>query len=217
MPDAGTVRELPLFLLNTVLFPHMALPLKVFEPRYRQLVDDCVAGDQTFGVLLIKTGKEVGAPAIPHDTGTTAVISGVYPQADGTLSVVTEGVQRFALLELRPGKPYQVGLVEYLGRDEGAAPGLLAAEVLETGERVIRRTMAMNSEWVRSVTLPEDPEELSYTMAARLPVEAGVKQRLLESNLSDRLRRVLRVLKAEEQQIDQQLRERTWLRGAYLN
>lgn len=217
MPEAGDIGELPLFLLNTVLFPQMTLPLKVFEPRYRQMMDDCMAGDKTFGVLLIKSGKEVGEPAVPHKVGTTALIGGIHPQADGTLAVVTEGVQRFTVLEMRQERPYPLGMVEYLGREDATRDESMAEVLRDTGARVMRRLMALNNEWVRSLTLPRDPEELSYLLAARLPVEAGVKQRLLESNLTDRLRRTLRVLEAEERQIEQQLAERTWLRGALLN
>ncbi|MSQ28654.1 MAG: hypothetical protein EXR51_11055 [Dehalococcoidia bacterium] len=217
MPEAGDIRELPLFLLNTVLFPGMALPLKVFEPRYRQMMDDCMAGDKTFGVMLIKQGHEVGEPAVPHKMGTTALIEDIEPQRDGTLAVATEGVQRFALLEMRQSRPYPLGVVEFQGPDDAVRDGAMAEIVRDTGERVMRRLMALNHEWVRGLTLPPEPEELSYLLAARLPVEAGVKQRLLESNLTDRLRRTLRVLQAEERQIEQQLAERTWLRGALLN
>ena len=59
MPDSGP-RDLPLFPLNVVLYPGMSLPLRVFEERYKQMMNRCLEGDMTFGVVLIKSGKEVG-------------------------------------------------------------------------------------------------------------------------------------------------------------
>ena len=67
-------RWLPLFPLNTVLFPSEALPLQIFEERYKQMMQDCLDSDSKFGVVLIKSGSEVGEPAIPHSMGTVAHI-----------------------------------------------------------------------------------------------------------------------------------------------
>ena len=67
-------RVLPLFPLNTVLFPGAALPLQIFEDRYKEMLQDCLASDSRFGAVLIKEGVEVGGPAVPHTTGTMAEI-----------------------------------------------------------------------------------------------------------------------------------------------
>ena len=64
--------RVPLFLLNTVLFPGASLPLKVFEARYLDMVSDCLKRDQPFGVCLLRSGKEVGAAGEPHPVGTLA-------------------------------------------------------------------------------------------------------------------------------------------------
>ena len=74
-------KPLPLFPLNTVLFPRMTLPLRIFEPRYRQMLADCLDGDPIFGVVLIREGKEVGETAMPHDVGTTARIIAVQKKS----------------------------------------------------------------------------------------------------------------------------------------
>ena len=66
--------ELPLFPLNTVLFPGSRLPLKVFEARYMDMVRNCMRESSAFGVCLIAEGNEVGAPAVPHDVGTLSLI-----------------------------------------------------------------------------------------------------------------------------------------------
>lgn len=83
--------KLPLFPLNTVLFPGMALRLHIFEPRYRLMVADCLANGGLFGVVLIRSGREVGEPAVPHSVGTTAHISGAERLPDGRLNIEVFG------------------------------------------------------------------------------------------------------------------------------
>ena len=115
--------ELPLFPLRTVLFPGQTLPLHIFEPRYRQMVADCMASDRTFGVALIREGAEVGGPAVPYEVGTTAVIQGVDRLDDGRLNIVTIGHERFRLQEVdSSAKPYLVGRVAaYPWQEDGLA------------------------------------------------------------------------------------------------
>ncbi|MDP6513158.1 MAG: LON peptidase substrate-binding domain-containing protein, partial [SAR202 cluster bacterium] len=72
MPSAE--RILPLFPLNSVLFPGASIPLQIFEDRYKQMLRDCLDADSRFGVVLIKSGREVGGSAEPHATGTVAQI-----------------------------------------------------------------------------------------------------------------------------------------------
>ena len=83
--------KLALFPLHTVLFPGMALPLHIFEPRYRQLVDHCLETNSAFGVVLIQSGREVGGPAIPHTIGTTARITAAERLPDGGLNIEAVG------------------------------------------------------------------------------------------------------------------------------
>ncbi len=86
--------QLPLFSLNTVLFPGDTLPLHIFEARYRLMVQRCLEADahaREFGVLLIAEGQEVGAPATPHRVGTIARIGQVARLDDGRLDLATQG------------------------------------------------------------------------------------------------------------------------------
>src|SRR5688500_12618252 len=92
-------RMLPLFPLGVVLFPGMALPLHVFEERYRLMMGACLEGDQSFGVTLIKEGQEVGDPAIPFDVGTMARIAKLQRLPDGRMNLIAVGVQRFRIIE----------------------------------------------------------------------------------------------------------------------
>jgi len=89
--------RVPLFPLNTVLFPGGPLPLRIFEPRYLDMVGDCVKNDTPFGVLLIREGRET-AQATTHEVGTLARITDWYQGSDGLLGVTAIGEQRFRLV-----------------------------------------------------------------------------------------------------------------------
>ena len=88
--------QVPLFPLNTVLFPGGPLPLRIFEPRYLSMVSHCMQTDSPFGVLLIRDGQEAGA-ATTHNIGTLARISDWYQGSDGLLGITAIGEQRFRL------------------------------------------------------------------------------------------------------------------------
>jgi len=89
---------IPLFPLNTVLFPEGVLPLRIFEPRYLDMVSDCLKNDTGIGVVLIKEGKETGATADTFETGTLCNISYWHKRADGVLGITLKGTQRFRVV-----------------------------------------------------------------------------------------------------------------------
>ena len=93
--------ELPLFPLNTVLFPGGRLPLRIFEQRYMDMAKACLRDQSPFGVCLIREGREVGAPAIPADVGTLARIGTWDMPQLGVLHITALGEQRFRILERR--------------------------------------------------------------------------------------------------------------------
>lgn len=88
----------PLFPLNTVLFPDGVLPLRIFEPRYLDMVSNCLRNDTGIGVILIKEGAETGKAADCYETGTLSSISYWHKRADGILGVTLKGEQRFKVL-----------------------------------------------------------------------------------------------------------------------
>ncbi|MDE3091170.1 MAG: LON peptidase substrate-binding domain-containing protein, partial [Chloroflexota bacterium] len=112
--------ELPLFPLAAVLFPQARLPLQVFEPRYREMIERCLQEDLAFGILLtevtlvIKESGEVGAPATPHEIGTIARVIDVARLADRRMNIIVAGVTRFRLLESFTDRAYLTGRVELL-------------------------------------------------------------------------------------------------------
>jgi uncharacterized protein len=95
--------QVPLFPLRTVLYPEGPLPLRIFEPRYLDMVSECLKNDQPFGVLLIRAGSETG-PATTHSTGTLAKIVDWYQGSDGLLGITAVGQERFRLLDTKRRK-----------------------------------------------------------------------------------------------------------------
>jgi uncharacterized protein len=111
--------KVPLFPLRTVLYPGGPLPLRIFEPRYLDMISECLKSERPFGVLLIRSGSESG-PATTFDVGTLAKITDWYQGSDGLLGVTAVGEQRFRLLSSRR-RPngLQIGEVEILPEQKG--------------------------------------------------------------------------------------------------
>ncbi len=108
-PSVTHLTALPLFPLRTVLFPGQLLPLHIFEPRYRLLIEECLAGQLAFGVVLIREGHEVGETATPFDVGTTARIGQVERLPDGRMNILCVGEARFKLTALHHRRPFLTG------------------------------------------------------------------------------------------------------------
>ncbi|HUZ08833.1 MAG TPA: LON peptidase substrate-binding domain-containing protein [Acidimicrobiales bacterium] len=176
-------RPLAMFPLSTVLFPHADLSLHIFEPRYRELVRDCLDTDGTFGVVLITRGSEVGGGDRRTGVGTMARIRAASPQADGRWVLVARGSERFRVAEWLPEEPYPLAMV-----------GALPAELLNPGEPVlaraasrVRRVRALLSELGDHPALPPDPDLLPdgagrmWELCTAAPLSVFDRQRLLES------------------------------------
>ena len=116
-PLAPGTRVLPLFPLNVVLFPDAAIPLHIFEERYKLMVQMCLDGDSQFGVVLIKSGSEVGDPAEPHGVGTVARIIDVERLDEGRMRLAIVGRERFRIEEITQRVPYIEGRVGILEED----------------------------------------------------------------------------------------------------
>lgn len=155
--------ELPLFPLHTVLFPGVALPLHIFEPRYREMVARCLDSGGPFGIVLIRDGREVGAgPTSIATVGTVAEIREADTPGEGRYELLVVGTRRFRIGSVTVGRePYLVGDVEMLDDEVGdpaAARGLT--------ERVTQR-------FVRYLTLlqpveGEDADEIDVRVELEL-------------------------------------------------
>ena len=191
------MERLPLFPLDTVLFPKQALPLHIFEERYKTMIGRCIEEQSPFGVVLIKSGEQVGGDAVPHDVGTTARIARVQRLPDGKMNLITLGRHRFRIESLDRSEPYLTGNVEYLLNEVGEGEDLAQAVEHVAGlfAEQFRLVMAVSDQWTRSLDLPGEPAALADFVAAEINVSANVKQELLETlSVAERLRRESEIL-----------------------
>ena len=175
--------QLRLFLLNTVLFPRMELPLHVFEERYKQLVAECLADNEPFGVLLIEAGNEVGdSLAETARIGCATRIENAAPVEGGRLMILTRGERRFRILETSDESPYRTATVEYPVDEQGDIADSLIERATE-GYRQIAKLRAMTEGvFQRSVRIPPRPGDLADQIgsAAAGMVENTERQRILD-------------------------------------
>jgi Lon protease-like protein len=193
--------EIPLFPLNNVvLFPDQLLPLHIFEERYKLMIGECLRDKRSFGVLLIKSGREVGAPAVPFTVGTTARIAGVQALDQGRMDLKTIGERPFRLLRTTQLRPYMRGEVELLDYGLGETAGLdpLVASVREQFSVHLDILAQLSQRDRVDLDLNLDAERLSYLVASILAVQNLEKQRLLETPRADeRLQKELSLLMRE--------------------
>jgi Lon protease-like protein len=177
------VTELGLFPLGLVLLPGERVPLHVFEPRYKELIGECLEQERPFGVVL---ADDSGL----HDVGTQASVTEVLERFDdGRLNIVVEGGERFRVLELTSGRSFQTGEVEGVEDDE-----------VGVDEQDAERAMALFRELRELVGSDVDEPEtgvpfLSFALASRVDFGVDPKQRLLElTSEADRLTLVIELL-----------------------
>ncbi len=182
--------RLRLFPLNTVLFPGAILNLHVFEPRYRQLVSECLDASEAFGVVLIREGQEAGDPDVmPHEIGTTAEISDVTALPAGRFYISTTGRRRFRIRNVVSREPYLLVDVDYLEEeyDDDTATDELTEEVRAEFRRYLRLLVEFSGT-AAEIDVPADPVDASFLIGDALQVADTMKQRLLElSNTQQRL------------------------------
>lgn len=196
--------EVPLFPLNVVLFPGMALPLHIFEVRYRQMVADCLADRAPFGVALA-----LPESALEHEAsapvGTLARIADYEELPDGRYNLLALGTRRFAIVEQRHERRYLTGLVRPL-QDDDAEPDTECVQSARTAlYAYLRLVLKLVGSEHRQIEVPTEPEELSYLIGICLTCEDCEKQRLLEvTSVGERLRRGVALLRKETEALQHQ-------------
>jgi Lon protease-like protein len=178
-------QQVALFPLDVVLIPGSALPLHIFEPRYRTLLSDVCGpgGSRSFGVISLRHGSSPDAAELElSEVGTMAEVIEVDPYPDGRSDLLTIGSRRFRLLSVdKASKPYLCAQVEWLEEDDGE----IKAEHVAAARALCRRYCAVLAEASGRETpeddLSEDPLRLSYQIAARIRLAGPDRQRLLEA------------------------------------
>lgn len=186
-----------MFPLGMVLVPTLALPLHVFEPRYRALVRHCLAADREFGVVLIERGSEVGGDDTRTGVGTVARIQEVAELPDGRFAISSVGTRRIRVVAWLADDPYpKADVDDWPDPEPGAACRLLS----EVAVLRLRRVLAMASEAgdpapPATIELTDDPVLASYQATALAPLGPFDQQRLLAAaSVEERLALLVELL-----------------------
>jgi Lon protease-like protein len=191
---------LPMFPLGTVLVPGAGLPLHVFEPRYRQMVRDCLAADRRFGVVLIERGSEVGGGDVRSDVGAFARIEEATELPDGRWAMIALGTGRFRVHTWLPDDPYPRAEVD--GWPD-PPPGPDHDSLLAEAVVLLRRSLALTAEAGEGAPpatfeLAADPVLAGHQAVALAPLGPLDRQSLLAAPTpEDRVRRLTALLTEE--------------------
>ncbi|MER5463528.1 MULTISPECIES: LON peptidase substrate-binding domain-containing protein [unclassified Streptomyces] len=222
-----TTARLPLFPLNSVLFPGLVLPLNVFEERYRAMMRELLKTDESeprrFAVVAIRDGGEVAptAPGMPdptalpergpaagfgsdpiqafHPVGCVADAATIRERADGSFEVLATGTTRVKLLSVDASGPYLTAELEEIPEDSGDGAGALAEGVLRAFRSYQKRLAGARERSLSTAAdLPDEPSVVSYLVAAAAVLDTPAKQRLLQApDTATRLREELTLLRSE--------------------
>ncbi|MDQ0403256.1 LON peptidase substrate-binding domain-containing protein [Streptomyces sp. NBC_01723] len=222
-----TTVRLPLFPLNSVLFPGLVLPLNIFEERYRALMRELLKTSEDeprrFAVVAIRDGYEVAqsAPGLPdptatpergptagfgsdplkafHKVGCIADAATIRERADGTFEVLATGTNRVRLVSVDASGPFLTAELEPLPEEPGDEAGALAEGVLRSFRQYQKRLAgARERSLATGAELPDEPGVVSYLVAAAMMLDTPTKQRLLQApDTASRLRDELKLLRSE--------------------
>jgi ATP-dependent Lon protease len=181
----STVAELGLFPLPLVLVPGESVPLHIFEPRYRELIGECIERDDDFGIVLAKENGDI------HHAGTRAHVTRVLEVLpDGRLNIVVEGGDRFRLIEVSHDRSFDVGAVEELADEPG--------ETFDPADASRALDLFARLQEAAGATLPPpEPEspQLDWELVLRVDFAPELKQELLElTSPRERMRRLAALL-----------------------
>ena len=191
--------ELPLFPLQTVLYPGLPIPLHVFEDRYRQMFKRVLDGERRFGVVAIVRGRDVDVGATYHPVGCVAEVAEVDRHANGRLDVIARGRSRFRIDGVTQAAPYIVAEVSELPETTGEAAEQRSLKAGRLFTRYVATLLELaGREGGEAIDIPDDPVAASYLVAAGLQIDLADKQRLLTiPSASERLAAEAALLRRE--------------------
>ena len=175
-------RDLPIFPLPLVLFPGALQTLHIFEPRYRRLLADSLERDRRFGIAYVRETLGGDPAPRPGDVGCVAEIRETQALPDGRSNIVTVGGRRFTLVEWLPSaRDYRLARVEEFADDpaDPAEAGAVGGDVRRDFRRLLAALATLTDRTEQPPGLPDDPELLSFQVAAQLELEPPAKLELL--------------------------------------
>ncbi|MDH3325727.1 MAG: LON peptidase substrate-binding domain-containing protein [Gammaproteobacteria bacterium] len=178
--------QIPIFPLHTVLFPGGPLPLRVFEPRYTDMVSQCLKSGHGFGVCLIREGNETGPAAASHEVGTVAQIEDWHMRRDGLLGIEVRGDKKFRVKNLSvAANQLLTAQIEYLD-DEPIIE--VPPELMNLVDLLEERISQMGERFANMELKLTDATWVGYRLAEVLPLRLSQKQYFLQ--LEEPLRRL---------------------------
>ena len=207
--------EIPLFPLpSLVLFPHIVVPLHVFEERYKLMINGCIDRGEVFGLLLLRSGADEEREETIHRVGVTARIVEVERLDEGRLNILCEGERRFRIYRFTQQTPFWKGTVDFFEDKDQPAKESLYEQVAELYRSVAALSSKLSGSQETDMALPESATDLSYMVSYVLDIDSEEKQKLLEmDSTAERLRMLLAHLtdilhKLERQQTYKELMTR---------
>ncbi len=187
---------IPLFPLNTVLFPGMMLPLHIFEERYKAMIKGCMAASQPFGVVLARMSPVPTVSTVRlyqddlYPVGTTARITAVEHLRDGRMNLITVGEDRFVIKEVEPSpESFLLGRVDPfpLFQDNPSQVDVILQKLRPMVQQYINHLADASGEDLSEATLPADPTALAYLAGTAVQGSLSDKQKLLSAESLSRL------------------------------
>ena len=193
--------DLPLFPLNTVLFPGMQLKLHIFEERYKIMMNECIDEQKPFGIVLIKNGQESSAPlAEPHDIGCVAQITQVQRLQFERMNIVATGQHRFRINHIKQRQPYLLADVEeFSPQDDNKTLITYYSQKLDPLiTQYIKILSQVSDIQFTPMNIPQDPKSLAHVASVLLQSDDNIKQDLLATDtLSLLLQKLLQIYQLE--------------------
>jgi ATP-dependent Lon protease len=200
--------DIPLFPLpNLVLFPNIAVPLHIFEARYKLMINGCIDQAEAFGLVLLRSGATEETEDTIHRVGVSARITDIERLENGRMNIMCEAETRFRISRFAQQTPFWKGTVQFF--EEDSAHHSLES-LHEQVADLYRQVGALSSKFSGSpqteLVLPESPIDLSYLVAYVLDIDSEEKQKMLEmTSTAERLQVLVTYLTATIHKIEQQI------------
>ena len=188
---------LPIFPLEVVLFPGAPLPLHIFEPRYKEMIAECLDEKKLFGMVRAKENAvaEVGCSAI--------ILNVIKRYEDGRLDISSEGKQRFSIIELNHDRPFLQAEVSWFEDDEPAPLGGKESDTAVELHEQLFEVIGQDAE------IDRKKSPLSFQLASQLPVDLDFKQAILEmKSEAERIETLIEYYRATIPKVEKTLRAR---------